>query len=120
MTSIEVSPFIPQRSPMILVDHILYCTTDTAMTDFVISSDHIFVKDSQLTAIGLLENMAQTCAARIGYLDQSKEIKIGVIGNIKHCEIIRLPRINEKIQTTITLDTEFVNAVVVHAKIQCE
>jgi predicted hotdog family 3-hydroxylacyl-ACP dehydratase len=74
------------------------------VTETVIQERNIFVEDGHFTASGLIENIAQTCAARIGYVNRyimMKGIQIGFIGAVRNMEILSLPRVGETITTTV-------------------
>ena len=111
--------FIPQRPPFVLVDNILTCDEKVVTTDFRIPEEHILVQDGCLSEAGLMENIAQTCAARIGWLNQDKPVRIGVIGSINNFEYSSLPQSGETIVTTVTLESAVFEAIIVHADIQC-
>lgn len=112
--------FIPQRPPFVLVDNILACDETIVTTDFRIPQEHILVQDGCLSEAGLMENIAQTCAARIGWLNQDKPVRIGVIGSINNFEHSLLPQSGETIVTTVTLESAVFEAIIVHAEIVCE
>ena len=59
---------IPQRHPMIMVDKMLNCDDIDAVAVFTIRQDNILLDDDGLSAPGIVENMAQSCAARMGCL----------------------------------------------------
>lgn len=87
-----------------MVDDIVECTPDFCETSFEIKPDNIFVRDGKFTEGGVVENMAQTCASRIGYMAvhyKHEEVRIGVIGAVKNCEIFRLPNVGEKLSSRI-------------------
>ena len=63
-----------------------------------------------------MENIAQTCAARIGYLNES--MKIGVIGAVSNFEIYRTPEIGDLIITTIEVLEEMFQITLVKAVIK--
>ncbi|MCR4681557.1 MAG: hypothetical protein K5636_08120 [Bacteroidales bacterium] len=113
-------PFIPQRPPFLLVDNILQCNETIVVTDFRIPEGHILVEDGHLGEAGLMENIAQTCASRIGWLNQNRPVRIGVIGSINNFEPIELPKVGETLRTTVALQAEVFDAIIVHAEIQCQ
>ena len=115
-----VLEFIPQRPPFVLVDNILSCDEAVVVTDFRVPQEHILVRDGALTESGVMENIAQTCAARIGWLNQDKPVRIGVIGSINNFEYQTLPRCGETIITTVTVESSVFEAIIVHADIRRE
>ena len=68
-----------------------------------------------------MENIAQTCAARMGYinLNKSETVKIGVIGAVNNFEVFRTPKVGELIITTIEVIEEMFQITMVKAKIRC-
>lgn len=112
-------PYIPQRPPFVLVDNLLSCNDDIVVTDFHIPHDHILVENGFLSEAGLIENVAQTCAARIGWINCDKPVAIGVIGAVNNFEHSSLPAAGETITTTVTLTSAVFEAIIVHAETQC-
>jgi predicted hotdog family 3-hydroxylacyl-ACP dehydratase len=64
------------------------------------------VESDKFSACGLIENIAQTCAARIGYVNKyvlKKGIQLGFIGAIRNLQIYRLPPVGTTIITKVTI-----------------
>ena len=101
---ISVSEILPQREPFLFVDRLVHYDERETVTEFRIAADHLLVADGYLTAPGILENMAQSSAARIGYLCRyilHVPVRIGYIGAIKKFRVYRLPTVGETLTTTI-------------------
>ena len=100
---IPITSLIPQRPPFVMVDRVLSCDDEDAVTDFVIRTDNIFLDDGRLAPAGIIENMAQSCAARMGCINMSgnESVKIGFIGDIRDCDIIRQPLLGETLTTHV-------------------
>lgn len=109
--------YIPQRAPMVMVDVLLQCTPEVTMTEFVVRQENIFVENGAFQAVGLLENIAQTCASRIGYLNRTEPVRLGVIGGVKDFQIMSLPHVGDTLTTRIETVSEVGDAVIVDAKI---
>lgn len=120
MLNIAALPYIPQRPPFILIDRILDCDEDCTETDFVIPYDHVLVHNGQLSAAGILENIAQTCAARIGWLNRDKPVCLGVVGGISRFEIFKYPHAGEHLHTCIKVLALFDNAMMVKASVRID
>ena len=116
MKDIPLKELIPQRPPFVMIDRLLSCDATTTTTDLKVLEDNIFVVDGRLSAEGLMENIAQTCAARIGYLNES--MKIGVIGAVSNFEMYRTPEIGDLIITTIEVLEEMFQITLVKAVIK--
>ena len=83
---IDILTLLPQRPPFIMIDKLLSCDKIITKTRFLVRKDNIFIEQGRLTSSGLIENIAQTCAARMGYINQyiyKENIKLG-IKNSKH------------------------------------
>ena len=116
---ITLNELLPQRPPFVMIDRLVSCDEVFAVTELTVRKDNIFVEDERLTSSGLIENIAQTCAARIGYINLSHggTVKIGVIGSISNLNIVRTPKVGEKLTTTIKLLEEVFQMTLVEAVI---
>ena len=117
---ITLRELIPQRPPFVMIDRLLSSDAVYSVTELEVRNDNIFVEDERLTASGLIENIAQTCAARIGYinLNNGGTVKIGVIGSISNLNVTRTPKVGERLTTTIQLLEEVFNVTMVLASIK--
>ena len=98
-----ITTLIPQRPPFVMVDCVLSCEDADAVTQFTVRPDNILLDGDFLSASGIIENMAQSCAARMGCVNRLSNlpVKIGTIGDIKDCEILRYPRCHEVLKTYV-------------------
>ena len=107
--SINVLKLLPQQPPFIMVDKLLYFDQLTTITCLEVNQNNIFVDNGIFTSSGLIENIAQTCAVRMGYINQfiyKENVKLGFIGSIKNLEIHRNPIIGETLTTSIKIVEE--------------
>lgn len=118
---ISMRELIPQRPPFVMIDKLLSFDMVSTVTQLEIRDDNVFCKEGRLSAEGLMENIAQTCAARIGYINMTKNeaVKIGVIGSVNNYEIFRLPKVGEVIITTIEMMEEMFQVTMVKAVVKC-
>ncbi len=102
---------IPQSYPMIMIDTLVISDRNKTVTGFLIKEENVFVYKKRLQEPGIIENMAQTAAARSGYkaYTDNTEIRNGYIGAIKNLNIFSLPKINETLQTILTPLTDIGN-----------
>lgn len=112
-----ITDLIPQRYPMVMVDDLISLDNEVSTTRFFIRPDNIFVDNVIFSECGLIEHIAQSAAARIGYIFSSagKEIPIGYIGSVNDFEVVRLPKIGETIETCITILQEVFNITLIKA-----
>ena len=101
----DIEKYIPQRAPFVMVHELIEAGDVRAGTNFVIEKECVFVESGKLQEPGLIENIAQTAAAQIGYrcAQQAIEVPIGYIAAIKDLKIYALPVIGEKIRTQIEI-----------------
>lgn len=118
---ITLNELLPQRPPFVMIDRLVSSDEKFSVTELSVREDNIFVENERLTAAGLIENIAQSCAARIGYinLNNGGTVKIGVIGSISNLNITRTPKIGEKLVTTIELLNEILQMTLVEAVVRC-
>jgi len=113
----NILKYIPQRPPFVMVDSLVFCNKEQTQTEFLIKKDNLFVENGKLTETGILENIAQTSAARLGYLNENQPVKIGMIGSADNFELYNLPSVSEKLSTTITVTAEVLNVIVLSATV---
>lgn len=122
LSEINPTQIIPQREPFIMIDCLTHYDDKVASTRLTVRHENLFVVDKRLIAPGIIENMAQTCAARIGYynLISGLPIKIGFIGGISNLSIFRLPEEGEVIDTVIRVSGEVFGMTIVEAETRSE
>ena len=104
--AIAIDGILPQREPFLFVDRFEHFDELQTRTSFTVPAEHLLVEDGRLTAPGILEHMAQSSAARIGYLCKyilHVPVRIGFIGAIRKFRVERLPAVGETLTTTVIL-----------------
>lgn len=117
MITKDITTLLPQQPPYILVDCLVDISHTDATTLYRIREDSPFVREGKMRAAGLMENIAQTCAAHIGYYSDS--IRIGVVGAVPTMEVFRLPRVGEILETSVTVTAEVFDMRAVEAVVCC-
>ena len=117
----DILPLIPQRPPFVMVEALETCDDKGASSTFTVKHDNIFVESGVLKEPALVENIAQTCAARIGYicLQENKPVPVGFIGAVQNLRINSLPSVDDVLQTTVTIKNQVFNATIVDGEITC-
>jgi predicted hotdog family 3-hydroxylacyl-ACP dehydratase len=115
----DITAYIPQRPPIVMIDGIKAVDGPVTRTGFHIPADNVFVEDGKLAAPGLMENIAQTAAARIGYIarQENQPVPLGFIGAVKDLEIFELPPAGANIETTTEIGGMVFNATMVVGKV---
>lgn len=113
----DILELLPQRRPFVMIDSLLYCDMAVTRTSLEVREDNIFNDGGHLSTAGICENIAQTCAARLGYLSLSsgQPVRLGFIGAISNMQMSRTPRAGEVLVTEINVLQEVFNITLVHA-----
>jgi predicted hotdog family 3-hydroxylacyl-ACP dehydratase len=118
---IDIKELLPQQAPFIMLDALTHFDEVITRTRMKIAADNIFVENNKLTESGVIENIAQTCAARMGYINKhlcSGKVKIGFIGSIKDLIFNELPKVGDELKTTIEVENEIFAITLVNAKVE--
>lgn len=121
LRGIDIHTLLPQQEPFVMVSRLTHFDQKRTMTETDIRHDLLFVDNQELSAFGLIENIAQTCAARIGFVNKyilKKGIQIGVIGAISQSDIQLLPTVGQTITTTVDVEEEVFGMILANATIR--
>ena len=113
---------LPQQSPSIMIDCLTKFDEKITETSFEVRNDNIFVENGKLNACALAENIAQTCAARLGYVNKyilKKDVQIGFIGAIKNLSVVETPSVGDILTTRIEVLQDIMGVTLVDAQIVC-
>ena len=118
---INILELLPQRPPFVMVDYLTDYSETQSSCCLEIRPDNIFLENGSLAPAGIIEHIAQTCAARLGYYNcyiLKTGVRLGFIGEVKDLSILRLPREGELIETTITVVQEIFDVTLVSAEVR--
>lgn len=120
ISSVNVLDLIPQRPPFIMIDCLTHFDPVITFSRFTVRDNNLFFSEGRLLASGLIENIAQTCAARIGYINRlsNEVIKLGFIGAVRNLKIYKTPLAGDTIYTTITVKEEVFQMTLVDAVVK--
>ena len=115
-----ITNYIPQRSPMVMIHDLLEASEERAVTQLLVMSENIFVQDGKLGEPGLVENIAQTAAAQVGYVCFQKNIPvpIGYIAAIKDLQFFAFPVENSTITTTVVVKNQVLDITLVQGEVR--
>jgi hypothetical protein len=123
MTNFDILDLLPQRPPFIMVDKLTYYDPIITKTVFTVREDNLFCKNGKMEEAGMIENIAQSCAARMGFKEKTEPqrdgvIKIGFIGMIKMMDLFRNPLVGELLDTTVEIKEEIFNSTLVETTVK--
>lgn len=122
LRNIDIHELLPQQEPFVMVGKLTAFDEKRTVTETFIKEDNIFVCDGVFSAPGLVENIAQTCAARIGYVNKyilNKGIQLGFIGAIRNLEITGCPKVGDTITTCVTVIDDVLGMTLANAVVTC-
>ena len=122
LRAIDVHELLPQQEPFVMIGTLTHFDRVRTVTELCVTAGNLFVEGDHLNAAGLVENIAQTCAARIGYVNKFillKGIQVGYIGAIRDLTVHGLPSVGETITTTVDVLEEVFGMTLATATITC-
>lgn len=122
LRSIDVHTVLPQQEPFVMVGTLTHFKLTTSTTETRIEEENIFVNDGKFSASGMMENIAQTCAARIGFYNKyilKKDVQVGFIGAIRNYVVHSLPEVGSTIVTKVDILEEIFGMTLANAEIKC-
>ena len=100
LRAIDIHQLLPQQEPFVMIDTL-------------VAFDRV---------TGLMENIAQTCAARIGYVNKyilKKGVQIGFIGALRSVDVVSLPAVGDTITTRVEVIEEVFGMTWATATVTC-
>ena len=122
LDKIDILRLLPQRPPFVMVDRLMHCDPVVTVTELEVRADNLFNDSGSLSVAGVCENIAQTCAARMGYISYAsgKPVRLGFIGAVNNMSVLRAPVTGETLVTTIEVQQEVFNITLVHATVRID
>ena len=120
LRAIDVYELLPQHEPFVMIGSLVHFDKTLTITETKVQHDNIFVDENRFSASGLMENIAQTCAARIGYVNKfilKKGIQLGFIGGVRNFEVIALPIVGDVITTRVEVKEDMSHLFLVNEAI---
>ena len=117
----NIQDLIPQHPPFVMLDKALACSETGFSTSLRITENNIFTENGIFKEPGLVENIAQTAAARAGYVSkaENKPVLVGYIGAVNALEVFKLPRSGDELITEITIENQIFDVTLISGKITC-
>lgn len=119
ITADDTVDLIPQKPPFVLISTIENIEGNKCTTSFFIDENHLLVKDGKLSEGGLIENIAQTCAAKAGYENAliGLGIPLGFIGDVRNFHCKQLPKVGSTIYTSIEVEAKVFDATIISGEV---
>jgi len=114
----KIAELIPQRAPIVMVDEFLGMEGDNVShAQLTVRAENIFVDNGVMDECGMIEHIAQSAAARVGYIcrEAGKEVPLGYIGSVNDFHLLTHPKVNDTIVTRIEIIQEVFNISLIEA-----
>ena len=121
VAAIDVHELLPQQEPFVMIDRLTHFDMRRVTTATVVRDECLFVENGVMNAFGLTENIAQTCAARIGYINKyilDKGIQVGFIGAIRNLTVECLPKVGDRLDTEVEIEEEVFGMLLAKATVR--
>lgn len=115
VTGNALAELLPQKYPFVLISALTYVTDTEAMSTFRINAENILCDNGMLNPSGLMENIAQTSAAKLGYEcnRDNKKVPLGFIADVKDFVHTRLPKEGDVITTNVKIENKVFDITIV-------
>ena len=111
---------IPQRPPIVMVDSFFGLQQEYSFTGLTLCESNMFCTGGQFSECGVIEHIAQSAAARIGYIYMQKNepVPLGFIGSVDKMTIFALPNAGDVLWTTLKVEQEVFDITMVSAEVR--
>lgn len=118
-SKLSIKQIIPQRPPFLMVDRVMRCDETDAYLEFLITPENVLSEKGTFSAYGIIENMAQSCAALMGCwcILHDIPITIGYIGEIRNTSINNFPQCGQTINTHVHVIEEVFNIIMADVEV---
>ena len=119
---IDLHTVLPQQEPFVMVGSLIAFDADSSVTETLIREDNIFVDDGHFSASGMMENIAQTCAARVGFYNKyvlHKDVQVGFIGAVRNYVVHSLAPVGEMLTTRVDILQDVFGMTLANAQVTC-
>ena len=123
LQTIDIHELLPQQEPFVMIDRLKSFTMERTVTETALRADHLFMDGVTFNTSGLVENIAQTCAARIGYVNKyilKKGIQLGFIAAVRDMTIHAHPHVGDTIETTVDIVAEVMGMILATGTVKCD
>lgn len=104
----DITTYIPQQPPFVMVHQLLEADEVKVKSEFKIEADNLLVEDDFFSEAGMIENLAQTSAAQVGYFARKQNIPvpIGYIASVKDIKIFKRAHVGETLTTIVRVTNQ--------------
>lgn len=123
LRSLSVGELLPHGEAFRMVGSLLYCDGTRTVTETVVPQEGYLHDDNgHLAPVWFLENMAQTCAVRMGFLSALEgqvQARPGVIAAVRRMEVYGPAGAGDVLQTEVVVEAEAFGMLSCVGKVEC-
>ncbi len=114
----NIKKLLPQRNPILMVDTLYSADDVEGVAGLTVQDDNFFCEDGFFTEPGLIEHIAQSASAFVGYkaLQSGADTPVGYIGEVKKFRLMKLPEAGSRLVTRIHIMSEVMNITLFSAE----
>lgn len=123
LRSVDIHTVLPQQEPFVMVGRLVHFEMGSSTTETLVKEDNLLVQDGCFMPCGMMENIAQTCASRIGLYNKyilGKDVQVGYIGAIRDFRITGKAPVGSVITTTVDVVEEVFGMTLATATVKCD
>jgi predicted hotdog family 3-hydroxylacyl-ACP dehydratase len=119
ITDSDLLALIPQKPPFVMISELVNANEKKCTTKFKILDENVLCDNGILNPSGLIENIAQSCAAHKGYecIVQNQTVPVGFIGEVRDFTYSKLPKAGDIITTEITIENQIFDVTLISGKV---
>lgn len=122
LRSMDIGKLLPQGEAFRMVGTLVFCDGERTVSETLISADNPFcAHDGRFPEAGLLENIAQTCALRMGILSLEKETAPGqgMIAAVRRMDILGEVHVGDMLRTEVVVEAEAFGMLSCRGRVEC-
>ncbi|WP_417602786.1 hypothetical protein [Owenweeksia hongkongensis] len=117
VSSKNITRYIPQKAPIIMVGELMSNDENQTVSRLNIEAKNIFCTDGLFMEPGLIENIAQTAALRMGYTasqtEGNEKAPKGFIGAVSKLKVHGFPKVGDTLETTVDIKNEIFGIILI-------
>lgn len=116
----DILELIPQRPPFAMIDKLLSSGTQQTVSGLTVSESNLLCENGSFTESGLVENIAQTAAAGVGYVckQENRPVPVGFIAAVKDLHIYSLPAVGAELVTEVNIKNQVMDVTIIHGQVK--
>jgi predicted hotdog family 3-hydroxylacyl-ACP dehydratase len=115
VTGSALEALLPQKYPFVFLSALTDVSETEVTSTFKIDATGVLCDNGRLNPSGLIENIAQTSAAKLGYEcnRDNKKVPLGFIADLKDFVCTRLPEVGDEITTHVKIENKVFDITIV-------